>query len=75
MEQKLRAMGLNPGNIDGVIDSETQSAIAEFQMEKNLPVTGTLDQQTVQELAMESGSLEPATSYGPGSGSAHDISS
>jgi hypothetical protein len=50
VESNLQRMGLDPGTVDGVMDSETQAAIAEFQMENDLAVTGTLDPQTVQEL-------------------------
>jgi hypothetical protein len=50
VERNLDSLGLDPGPVDGIIDSRTQSAISEFQMENELPVTGTVNNETMQEL-------------------------
>lgn len=49
-QQKLQQEGYDPGPIDGQWSPQTQTALKEFQQAKNLPVTGQLDQQTMQEL-------------------------
>ena len=54
-EEALQAKGLNPGPIDGKIDSQTQEALREFQKQNNLPVTGSLDQQTAEKLGVKLG--------------------
>lgn len=38
IESALSATGQNPGNVDGVVDSSTLSAIQAYQSEKGLPV-------------------------------------
>src|SRR4029077_8526605 len=43
-KEALKAKGLNPGPIDGTLDSKTQQALREFQQANKLPVTGALDQ-------------------------------
>ena len=45
IEQALKNKGFEPGSVDGVIDSQTQSAISQFQRDNNLPATGTVDEQ------------------------------
>ena len=39
-----------PDGIDGIIDSETRAAIREFQRDRDLAVTGTMDRETEKEL-------------------------
>jgi Putative peptidoglycan binding domain len=53
IEQALQNKGFEPGAVDGVIDSQTQSAISQFQRDKNLPATGTVDEQTAKQLGVE----------------------
>jgi peptidoglycan hydrolase-like protein with peptidoglycan-binding domain len=53
IEQALQDKGLEPGKVDGVIDSQTQSAISQFQRNNNLPATGTVDAQTAKQLGVE----------------------
>lgn len=55
-QQALRANGHNPGTASGVMDSQTQQALRDFQKANNLPVTGVLDQQTAQKLGVTGGS-------------------
>jgi carboxyl-terminal processing protease len=53
IEQALQEKGFEPGSVDGVIDSQTQSAISKFQRDNNLPATGTVDEQTAKQLGVE----------------------
>ena len=57
-KEALKAKGLNPGPIDGTLDSKTQQALRDFQKTNKLPVTGVLDAQTAEKLGvtMEKGS-------------------
>jgi peptidoglycan hydrolase-like protein with peptidoglycan-binding domain len=45
-QQALTDLGYNPGDINGMMSSDTQQAIREFQWFNGLPVTGNLDQAT-----------------------------
>ena len=50
VEEALANNGYDPGRIDGMIDSDTQAAIREFQRDNDLAVTGTIDRETQKEL-------------------------
>jgi hypothetical protein len=52
-EQALKDKGFEAGSLDGVMDSQTQSAISQFQTDNNLPATGTVDAQTAKQLGVE----------------------
>jgi len=58
-KEALKAKGLNPGPIDGTLDSKTQQALRDFQKANKLPVTGVLDAQTAEKLGVttEKGSI------------------
>jgi hypothetical protein len=51
-KEALKAKGLNPGPIDGVLDGKTQQALRDFQKANKLPVTGVLDPQTAEKLGV-----------------------
>ena len=51
-KEALKAKGLNPGPIDGTLDSKTQQALRDFQKANKLPVTGVLDAQTAEKLGV-----------------------
>ena len=53
IEQALQDKGFEPARVDGMIDSQTQSAISQFQRHNNLPATGTVDEQTAKQLGVE----------------------
>jgi lipid-binding SYLF domain-containing protein/peptidoglycan hydrolase-like protein with peptidoglycan-binding domain len=46
IQMALRDLGYNPGVANGMMSTETQQAIREFQSLNQLPVTGIVDQQT-----------------------------
>jgi peptidoglycan hydrolase-like protein with peptidoglycan-binding domain len=46
VQQALRDLEYNPGEINGMMSSDTQQAIREFQLLNGLPVTGTVNDQT-----------------------------
>jgi hypothetical protein len=50
VEDALADNGYDPGRIDGMIDSDTRAAIREFQRDRDLAVTGTMDRETEKEL-------------------------
>ena len=52
VEEALKTKGYNPGKIDGVVDDTNRAAIRSFQKDKSLPVTGTVDKRTAQELGV-----------------------
>ena len=47
IEQRLSALDLRPGEVDGVFDGATRRAIRRFQTVRGLPETGYLDQTSV----------------------------
>jgi lipid-binding SYLF domain-containing protein len=57
VQNALTALEYNPGEINGMMTSDTQQAVREFQLLNGLPVTGTADQQTKMALdaAMQGG--------------------
>ncbi len=50
VEQRLDAMGLNPGQVDGSFDSQTRAALRRYQQSAGLPVTGYVNQITAVRL-------------------------
>ncbi len=54
VEQRLDALGLRPGEVDGVFDDQTRRAIRRYQTARSLPVTGYLEQDTVVRLLADS---------------------
>jgi peptidoglycan hydrolase-like protein with peptidoglycan-binding domain len=53
VEQRLAAVGLDPGRADGVFDRQTRIAIRSYQDGRGLAPTGYLDQITVVRLLAE----------------------
>ncbi|SDY73290.1 peptidoglycan-binding protein [Citreimonas salinaria] len=49
-EVRLSQLGLDPGQIDGAFDGQTRRAIRSYQRDRDLTVTGYLDQATVVRL-------------------------
>jgi peptidoglycan hydrolase-like protein with peptidoglycan-binding domain len=49
-EVRLAQLGLDPGSVDGTFDGQTRRAIRRYQRDRNLEVTGYLDQATVVRL-------------------------
>lgn len=53
IEQRLAAIGLKPGKVDGQFDADTRRAIRRYQQARGLPVTGFLTQQTVARILVD----------------------
>jgi peptidoglycan hydrolase-like protein with peptidoglycan-binding domain len=66
-KEALKAKGIDPGPINGTLDSKTQQALRQFQQANNLPVTGTLDQATATKLGVRLGSSGASGSSREGS--------
>jgi peptidoglycan hydrolase-like protein with peptidoglycan-binding domain len=52
-QRQLKALGFNPGAIDGNVGPQTEAAVREYQRAYRLPPTGTLDETTVRSLLPE----------------------
>jgi hypothetical protein len=50
VEKQLKALGFDPGPIDGVFDAQTEQALRAFQRKAGIGETGTLDDATMAEL-------------------------
>ncbi len=55
-QEALKSQGHDPGPIDGIMGSQTQQALKEFQSQNGLKQTGMLDAQTKQKLNMDNSS-------------------
>lgn len=53
IEQRLDALGLEPGRVDGRFDDRSRRAIRRYQESRGLDVTGYLNQQSVVRLLAE----------------------
>ena len=49
-QRALRDLGYYPGPIDGIVGPQTQAALSKYQDTEQLPVTGTLDLETMARL-------------------------
>ncbi len=52
VQQKLRALGFDAGPVNGDFGSKTQAALAQFQLARSLPVSGSLDAATLDALCL-----------------------
>ena len=50
VQQALQSEGYNPGRSDGVADDNTRQAIRDFQQDKELPMTGVVDERTAENM-------------------------
>jgi peptidoglycan hydrolase-like protein with peptidoglycan-binding domain len=66
-KEALKAKGLNPGPIDGTLDSKTQQALRDFQKANKLPVTGVLDPKTAEKLGVTLNEKGSIPQHGQGS--------
>jgi peptidoglycan hydrolase-like protein with peptidoglycan-binding domain len=52
-QRQLKALGYNPGSIDGNFGPQTEAALREYQRAYRLPQTGRLDEATLRSLLPE----------------------
>lgn len=60
IQQSLQQAGHDPGGVDGIWGSGTQSAVRSFQQSKGLPTTGNLNFQTLSALGIDVQALAQA---------------
>jgi peptidoglycan hydrolase-like protein with peptidoglycan-binding domain len=53
VQQRLQERGYNPGTINGTADDTTRAAIRKFQQDHGVPVTGTIDERTANQLGFQ----------------------
>jgi peptidoglycan hydrolase-like protein with peptidoglycan-binding domain len=53
VQQRLREKGYDPGTINGTADETTRAAIRKFQQDQGVPVTGTIDERTANQLGFQ----------------------
>lgn len=53
IQQRLQEKGYDPGNVDGTADETTRAAIRKFQEDQGIPVTGTIDERTANQLGFQ----------------------
>lgn len=53
VQEKLRALGFDAGPVNGDFDGKTQAALAQFQLSRDLPASGQLDDRTAAELGVD----------------------
>jgi putative peptidoglycan binding protein len=52
VQQSLEERGYDPGRSDGIADDSTRQAIRDFQRDKELPMTGVVDERTAENLSL-----------------------
>jgi len=65
VKEALNMKGIDPGPINGTLDTKAQQALRQFQKANDLPVTGSVDQQTALRLGVtlgKEGAAAPAGS-------------
>lgn len=60
VQEKLRAEGLYSGPISGEFGFNTQAALAQFQLSRALPASGSLDDTTLAAMGLEQFAEAPA---------------
>ena len=52
VQERLRSLGFDAGPANGDFGAKTQTALAQFQLSRTLPASGSLDDQTLAELGV-----------------------
>lgn len=52
VQTRLHEEGFDAGPVNGDFGSKTQAALAQFQLSRALPVSGTLDEETLKQLGV-----------------------
>ena len=52
VQERLRALGFNPGPVNGDFGEKTQAALAQFQISELIPASGQLDEVTLAHLGV-----------------------
>jgi peptidoglycan hydrolase-like protein with peptidoglycan-binding domain len=50
VQERLKAEGVDPGPVDGVMNPQTEAALRQFQQKRGLPTSGAVDEATLREL-------------------------
>ena len=58
VQEKLLRAGFDAGPVNGDFGSETQAALAQFQITQLLPASGSLDDQTLKALDVQRPTVE-----------------
>ncbi|MEO5721547.1 MAG: peptidoglycan-binding domain-containing protein [Chthoniobacterales bacterium] len=53
VQAELQRLGYNPGGVDGSFGPRTRRALIDFQQDNGLPVTGEIDEETLNALGLE----------------------
>ena len=48
VQRKLKELGFNPGTADGALGPKTIQALKLFQQKRNIPITGSIDERTIE---------------------------
>ena len=59
-QRQLKALGFNPGDVDGNFGSQTEAAVRAYQQKYRLTETGRLDEMTLRSLLPERTQAAPA---------------
>jgi peptidoglycan hydrolase-like protein with peptidoglycan-binding domain len=68
-QERLKALGYDPGAADGVMGTKAIAALKRFQSDKDLPISGTLDRRTLDALSVKGASSPVQASPGAKAGS------
>jgi peptidoglycan hydrolase-like protein with peptidoglycan-binding domain len=53
VQERLKAEGIDPGPVDGVLNPQTEAALRQYQGKRGLPVSGAPDERTLRELQIQ----------------------
>lgn len=67
VQEKLREHGFDAGPANGDFGAKTQAALGQFQLSRDLPASGQLDDQTLAELGVRRELAPPAAEASSGS--------
>jgi peptidoglycan hydrolase-like protein with peptidoglycan-binding domain len=65
VQERLKAEGLDPGPVDGVMNPRTEAALRQYQEKFGLPVSGAADEATLRRLQI---ATTPGGEAGSGGG-------
>jgi peptidoglycan hydrolase-like protein with peptidoglycan-binding domain len=55
VQERLIALGFDPGPVNGYFGAKTQAALAQYQLSVPIPASGSLDDETLSNLGIRRG--------------------